>query len=140
MPLLSHTLGQQPADQQRKMYAAWQQATKRGDVPALKLLTRFNLMGAKGQPRTVFDYAYTEQHAPQVAAWFAEQQVTPRVSGGITAEQAAGMTDEQLMALIQQAKTTKKRTNKRKEKAAKIEAAPIIQEAINAVQDVENVV
>ena len=69
MPLLSELLKEIPAPADRKLYAAFQRATKAGELPALKLLDRFELQGAQGQTRRAFDYAYPESARVQVTEW-----------------------------------------------------------------------
>ena len=104
---------------QRRLYTLFQRAVKAGEFPALKLLTRFDLVGTKGQARKVQDYAYTGETAEQVLKWVKqhEQARTPR---GVKVEDLQGMTDAQLTALIQQqARPTKKRNTRKQKKAEK---------------------
>ncbi|WP_027460665.1 hypothetical protein [Deinococcus murrayi] len=114
MPLFSEEIQGKTPDAQRRLYTLFQRAVKAGEVPALKLLTRFDLTGSKGQGRQVFEYAYTTATAEQVRAWIAKHEKTPAPQG-VTAEDVQGMTDEQLTALIKaQRKPVKRRNTKRK--------------------------
>lgn len=114
MPLFSEEIQGKTPDGQRRLYTLFQRAVKAGELPALKLLTRFDLTGSKGQGRQVFDYAYTTATAEQVRGWM-EKHEKPPAPQGVTAEDVQGMTDEQLTALIKaQRKPAKRRTTKRK--------------------------
>lgn len=117
MPLFSDEIQSKAPNAQRRLYTLFQRAVKTGEIPALKLLTRFDLTGSKGQGRKVFDYAYTATTAEQIRAWIKKNENTPTPQG-VTAEDAQGMTDEQLTALIKaQRKPVKRRTTKRKSAA-----------------------
>ena len=114
MPFFSEEVQGKTPDAQRRLYTLFQRAVKAGEVPALKLLTRFDLTGSKGQGRQVFDYAYTTATAEQVKVWMEKHEKTPTPQG-VTAEDVQGMTDEQLTALIKaQRKPVKRRNTKRK--------------------------
>lgn len=114
MPLFSEEIKAKTPDTQRRLYTLFQRAVKVGEIPALKLLTRFDLIGSKGQGRQVFDYAYTTTTAEQIKAWSAKYEKHP-TSQGITAEDVQGMSDEQLTALIKaKSKPLKRRSSKRK--------------------------
>lgn len=114
MPLFSEEIRSKTPDAQRRLYTLFQRAVKTGELPALKLLTRFDLTGSKGQGRQVFDYAYTTATAEQVRAWLEKHGKTPTPQG-VTAEDVHDMTDEQLTALIKaQRKPVKRRNTKRK--------------------------
>lgn len=114
MPLFSEEIRSKTPDTQRRLYTLFQRAVKAGEVPALKLLTRFDLTGSKGQARQVFEYAYTTATAEQVRAWIAKHEKIPAPQG-VTAKDVQGMTDEQLTALIKaQGKPVKRRSTKRK--------------------------
>lgn len=79
-------------------------------MPALKLLTKFEIQGVKGQPRQVQDYAYTDKTAKQVLTWI-DQQENPQNRNGLTVAQ--GPTDTELTAAIQrQTKDSRKRKAK----------------------------
>ncbi len=109
---------------QRRLYTLFQRAVKQGGIPALKLLTRFEIQGFKGQPRQVHNYAYTDDTAQQVSAWI-EQQEQSQKQGGFTVEQVQELTDAELNAAIQQqtkgSKKRKPRTMKTTKKPASIE-------------------
>jgi len=114
MPLFSNEIHGETPDIQRRLYTLFQRAVKVGELPALKLLTRFDLKGSKGQMRRVFDYAYTTTTAEQVKAWMEKNSKVP-TSRGTTADDVQIMTDEQLTALIKaQRRPVKRRTLKRK--------------------------
>lgn len=101
---------------QRRLYTLFQREVKAGRIPALKLLTLFDLVGSKGQARHVQDYAYTDETAGQVVKWLEQQEKTkgPR---GVTAEDLQGMTDAELTTLIhQQNRPTKKRSARKPKK------------------------
>ena len=106
--------GLEPAAQ-RRLYTLFQRAVKGGEFPALKLLTRFEVQGVKG-PRQVRDYAYTDETAAQVSAWV-EKHNQPRAVKGYRAEDVQGMTDADLLSLIQQQNKPVKPRRKRKPKA-----------------------
>jgi hypothetical protein len=93
---------------QRRLYTLFQRAVKQGEIPALKLLTQFEIQGFKGQPRQVHNYAYTDGTAQQVSAWI-EQQEHSQKQGGFTVEQVQALTDTELNAAIQQQTKGKKR-------------------------------
>lgn len=100
---------------QRRLYTLFQRAVKGGDFPALKLLTRFEVQGVKGL-RQVQDYAYTDETAAQVSAWIAKHN-QPHDAKGYRAEDVQGMTDADLLNLIQQQNKPAKPRRKRKPKA-----------------------
>ncbi|MBB6018833.1 hypothetical protein ACFP9V_24010 [Deinococcus radiopugnans] len=105
---------------QRRLYTLFQRAVKQGEIPALKLLTRFEIQGFKGQPRQVQNYAYTDGTAQQVSAWIERQEQTQK-QNGFTVEQAQELTDAELNAAIQQ---QTKGSRKRKPKATKTTKKP----------------
>lgn len=105
---------------QRRLYRLFQRAVKQGEIPALKLLTQFEIQGFKGQPRQVQNYAYTDGTAQQVSAWI-EQQEQAQKPSGFTVEQAQELTDTELSAVIQQ---QTKGGKKRKPRAAKTPKKP----------------
>ncbi|QLG13591.1 hypothetical protein HLB42_21880 (plasmid) [Deinococcus sp. D7000] len=105
---------------QRRLYTLFQRAVKQGEIPALKLLTRFEIQGFKGQPRQVQNYAYTDGTAQQVSAWI-ERQEQAQTQNGFTVEQAQELTDAELNAAIQQ---QTKGSKKRKPRAAKTSKKP----------------
>lgn len=105
---------------QRRLYVLFQRAVRQGEIPALKLLTRFEIQGFKGQPRQVQNYAYTDGTAQQVSAWIERQEQTQK-QNGFTVEQAQALTDAELNAAIQQ---QTKGSKKRKPRAAKISKKP----------------
>lgn len=113
MPLFSEQIQDLSPAVQRRLYTQFQRAVKRGELPALKLLSRFELIGSKGQSRAVFDYAYATSMAPQLATWLAERQESS-TRGGITADQARQMSDEELTALIAQQQSPKRPRKARK--------------------------
>lgn len=112
MPLFSDEIAGQAPHAQRRLYTLFQRAVKAGEIPALRLLTRFALTGSRGQSRQVFDYAYTTAAATQVRAWIDQHQQV-NLQRGVTAEQARAMTDEQLAALIKAQRKPVKRHGKR---------------------------
>ncbi|RTR21392.1 hypothetical protein [Deinococcus radiophilus] len=119
MPLLSELLKDIPAPADRRIYAAFQRATKAGELPALRLLDRFDLQGAQGQTRRAFDYAYPESARAQVAAWMEATQQQTSGPRGVTAAQVQQMTDEELLQAIQaQQKPKRKRKVKASSKKA----------------------
>lgn len=92
---------------------------KAGRIPALKLLTKFEIRSTKGQPRQVQDYAFTDEIAKQVGRWI-ESQLKPEVKG-FTVEQIQTLSDADLMSLIQQQKKPiRKRRNKTKAATEKV--------------------
>lgn len=105
--------GMEPAAQ-RRLYTLFQRAVKGGEFPALKLLTRFEVQGVKG-PRQVQDYALTDETAAQVSTWV-EKHNQPRAAKGYRAEELQGMTDADLLSLIQQQNRPAKPRRKRKPK------------------------
>lgn len=100
---------------QRRLYTLFQREVKAGRIPALKLLTHFELQNTKGQPRQVQDYAFTGQTGGQVQDWITTQE-RPRKENGFTVEQVQHLSDDDLNALIQQQRAKPK---KRKARAAK---------------------
>lgn len=118
MPLFSEQIQDLSPAVQRRLYTQFQRAVKRGELPALKLLSRFELIGSKGQSRAVFDYAYATSMAPQLATWLAERQESS-TRGGITADQARQMSDEELNALIAQQQSPKRPRKARKPRGTK---------------------
>lgn len=110
-------------DTQRRLYTSFQRAVKQGEIPALKLLTNFEIQGAKGQPRQVQDYAYTDATAQQVTGWI-EQQEQPGKGNGLTVEQAQGLTDAELTAAIQRQNKGSRKRKPRAEKTPKKGATP----------------
>jgi hypothetical protein len=106
---------------QRRLYTLFQRAVKQGEIPALKLLTRFEIQGFKGQPRQVHNYAYTDGTAKQVSAWI-EQQEQSQKQDGFTVEQVQELTDAELNAVIQQ---QTKGSKKRKPRATKTTKKPV---------------
>jgi len=109
MLIFSEQMKGKTSEVQRRLYSLFQRAVKQGDIPALKLLTRFEIEGSKGQPRQVQDYAYTDETAKQVSDWI-EQQEQPQKLNGFTVEQVQGLSDAELSAFIQQqVKGTRKR-------------------------------
>jgi len=128
MPLLSEALTGKEEAIRRRLYTLFTRATKRGDFPALKLLTSFEIEGSKGQKRRVADYAYTRDTAALVETWINEQIATPVGRRGATAEQVAEMTDEELAAMImasQQKRPVKpKKTRKTSRTKLQVETKP----------------
>ena len=114
MQIFSQHISQQESAAQRRLYTLFQRAVKGGEFSALKLLTRFEVQGVKG-PRQVQDYAYTDETAVQVSAWL-ERHSQPRVAKGYRAEDVQGMTDADLLNLIQQQNKPAKPRRKRKPK------------------------
>ena len=108
-----HIASQEPTTQ-RRLYTLFQREVKAGRIPALKLLTRFQIQNTEGQPRQVQDYAFTDEIAGQVMQWI-EGQTKPEAKG-FTVEQIQTFSDADLMALIQQ---QRKPTKKRKPRADK---------------------
>lgn len=103
-----HVKGRTP-EIQRRLYTLFQRAVKQGEIPALKLLTQFEIQGFKGQARQVHDYAYTDDTGQQVSAWMEQQEQTQKPSG-FTVEQVQALTDAELSAVIRrQAKGSRKR-------------------------------
>lgn len=100
---------------QRRLYTLFQREVKAGRVPALKLLTKFEIQGTKGQGRQVQDYAFTDETGQQVNQWIIEQE-RPTLGSGFTVEQVQHLSDEDLSVLIQQQMTKSK---KRKAKATR---------------------
>ncbi len=119
MLIFSEHVKDKAPDTQRRLYSLFQRAVKQGKIPALKLLTRFEIQGFKGQPRQVQDYAYTDDTAQQVSGWIEQQQ--PEKSNGFTVEQVQGLTDTELSAFIQQ---QTKGSKKRKPRATKTTKKP----------------
>ena len=117
MPLLSETLQDQSEPERRRLYSLFARATKQGDVPALKLLTRFELTSTKGQPREVADYAYPSTANAQVEQWLTEQTTSAENKKGVTAEQVQAMSDDELSAAIKATQTKRRATKPRKPKA-----------------------
>ncbi|WP_145999584.1 hypothetical protein [Deinococcus sp. UR1] len=114
MPLFSEAISSKTPTDQRRLYTLFQRAVKAGDIPALKLITRFELTGSRGQTRQVFDYAYTFASAGQIKAWMDSQKKIPNAKG-VAVEDLETMTDAQLNALIKaQRKPVKRRNGKRK--------------------------
>lgn len=118
-----HVKGKTPK-MQRRLYTLFQRAVKQGEIPALKLLTRFEIQGFKGQPRQVHNYAYTDGTAQQVSTWI-EQQEQAQKQGGLTVEQVQELTDAELTAAIQQ---QTKGSKKRKPRATKTTKKPTVTE------------
>ncbi len=113
-----HITSQEPTTQ-RRLYTLFQREVKAGRIPALKLLTRFEIQGTKGQPRQVQDYAFTDETAGQVIQWI-EGQTKPAAKG-FTVEQIQTLSDADLMTLIQQQKKpSRKRRTKAKAEAEKV--------------------
>lgn len=123
MPLISQLLKEKPAAAQRRLYTLFQQATKAGELPALKLLSRFELQGAKGQTRSVFDYAFTHSSQQQISEWLSQNEIQ-KVQRGLTAEQVQQMSDEELSALIQQQNKPNRKRRTKKEKATPVTSNP----------------
>jgi len=122
MPLFSEDLAGKSEATRRRLYTQFQRAVKAGELPALKLLDKFNLTGSKGQAREVHDYAYPQNAAGQVMKWLEHQQGLDRPQA-VTAKDIQGMTDEELTALIQAQRKPKKQaprkpTKRRPKKAA----------------------
>lgn len=115
MLTFSEQIKEKSPDSQRRLYTLFQREVKAGRIPALKLLTRFELQNTKEQPRQVQDYAYTGQTGEQVQDWIATQE-RPHKENGFTVEQVQHLSDDDLSALIQQQRTKPK---KRKAKATK---------------------
>lgn len=120
MPLLSELFKEKPAESQRHLYTLFQGAVKAGELPALKLLTRFEIQGAKGQPRQVADYAFTQASQQHISDWLGKSEAQ-KVQRGLTAEQVQAMTDEQLSALIQQQHKPLRKRRTKKEKPIQIQ-------------------
>jgi len=120
MLIFSEQVKGKTSDVQRRLYSLFQRAVKQGDIPALKLLTRFEIQGSKGQPRQVQDYAYTDETAKQVSGWI-EQQEQPQKLNGFTVEQVQGLSDTELSAFIQQ---QMKGSRKRKARPGKTTKKP----------------
>lgn len=120
MLIFSEQVKDKAPDTQRRLYALFQRAVKQGEIPALKLLTRFEIQGFKGQPRQVQDYAYTDETAQQVSGWIEQQQ--PEKANGFTVEQVQGLTDTELNAAIQQ---QTKGGKKRKPRVTKTTKKPV---------------
>lgn len=113
MPLFSEEIQSKSPDTQRRLYTLFQRAVNAGDLPALKLLTRFGITGSKGQERQVFDYAYTTSTAAQIREWLQLHEAKPNPKG-VTVEDVKIMSDAQLAALIKaQRKPLKKRAARR---------------------------
>lgn len=101
---------------QRRLYTLFQREVKAGRIPALKLLTKFEIQGTKGQPRQVQDFAFTDGTGEQVRQWLNEQE-QPKQAKGYRVEDIQTLSDDDLGALIQQQQQPKK---KRKARAKKI--------------------
>jgi hypothetical protein len=118
-----HVKGRTP-ETQRRLYTLFQRAVKQGEIPALKLLTRFEIQGFKGQSRQVHDYAYTDDTGQQVAAWMEQQEQVQKPSG-LTVEQVQQLTDAELSAVIRRqtkgSQKRKPRTTKTTKKPASTE-------------------
>lgn len=115
MRTFSEDISKKSPETQRRLYTLFQRSVKSGEVPALKLLSRFKLIGSKGQSREVFDYAYTESTVSEVADWIKRHE-KPATQKGHTAHDLQDMTDDDLAALIQQQNRPKKPRRKRKAK------------------------
>lgn len=134
-----HIASQEPTTQ-RRLYTLFQREVKAGRIPALKLLTKFQIQNTQGQPRQVQDYAFTDETVGQVAQWI-EGQAKPEVKG-FTVEQVQTLSDADLMALIQQqrkpAKKRKPRADKGSKKTTNTESwpEPVINEDEEAAESV----
>lgn len=115
MLTFSTQIKEQSPQAQRRLYTLFQREVKAGRIPALKLLTKFEIQNTKGQPRQVQDYAFTDETGQQVSQWLKEQQ-QPKQTGGYTFEQLQTISDQELSRLIEQQRQPKK---KRKAKAKK---------------------
>lgn len=122
MQIFSKQVEGKTPDTQRRLYTLFQRAVKRGEVPALKLLTRFEIRGFKGQPRQVQDYAYTDDTAEQVSVWIDQQEMSQKMSG-FTVDQVQGFTDAELSAFIQQQTSASGKRKVRSGKSTKKQAA-----------------
>ena len=118
MPLLSEALRGREEAERRRLYSLFTRATKQGQVPALKLLTRFEITGSKGQMRQVSDYAYPQVNSEQVAQWITQHTSHPQQKG-VTSEQAQAMSDDDLMIAIKVAQTKRPPSKPRKPKTPK---------------------
>lgn len=117
MRTFSEDIQQKSAGDQRRLYTLFQRAVKSGSFQALKLLSRFELTGSKGQARQVHDYAYTDATAQLITEWMS-QQVQTRSARGLRREDLAGLSDADLSALIERQQEPQKRIKpKRKRKA-----------------------
>ena len=125
MKTFSEDIQDKAAHERRRLYSLFQRAVKNGSFPALKLLTRFEITGSKGQARQVHDYAYTEATALQVADWMLRQE-QERPTNGFSREDLQGISDEDLTALIQkQTRVVKASKPRRKRKAKTTANSPV---------------
>lgn len=115
MLTFSSQIKEQSSQAQRRLYTLFQREVKAGRIPALKLLTKFEIQGTKGQPRQVQDFAFTDGTGEQVKQWLNEQE-QPKQVKGYSVEDIQTLSDDDLSALIQQQQQSKK---KRKAKAKK---------------------
>lgn len=118
MLTFSTQIKEQSPQAQRRLYTLFQREVKAGRVPALKLLTKFEIQGTKGQARQVQDYAFTDEIGQQVRQWLREQEQLKQPSG-YTVEQLQAMSDDDLSALIQQQQQPKKKRKARAKKNPK---------------------
>lgn len=112
----SHIKNQEPTTQ-RRLYTLFQREVKQGRLPALKVLTRFEILRTDGQPRQVQDFVYTDEVGQQVSSWI-DNQLEPQAKG-LTLEQVQAMSDDDLTALIQQQTKTPKKRKVRADKGVK---------------------
>lgn len=90
---------------QRRLYTLFQREVKAGRIPALKLLTKFEIQNTKGQARQVQDYAFTDETGQQVSQWLNGQEQAKQANG-YSVEDIQALSDDDLGALIQQQQLT----------------------------------
>lgn len=118
MLTFSKQIEEQSPQAQRRLYTLFQREVKAGRIPALKLLTKFEIQGTKGQARQVQDYAFTDETGQQVGQWLREQKQS-RQTSGYTVEQLQTVSDQELSALIEQQRQPKKKRKARAKKNPK---------------------
>ena len=123
MLTFSTQIKDQSPQAQRRLYTLFQREVKAGRIPALKLLTKFEIQNTKGQPRQVQDYAFTDDTGKQVGEWL-KQQEQPKQTGGYTVEQLQSYSDQELSRLIEQQRQPKKKRKPRAKKNPK-ETVPV---------------
>lgn len=123
MLTFSKQIEEKDSETQRRLYTLFQREVKSGRIPALKLLTKFEIQNTKGQPRQVQDYAFADETGQQVRQWLTEQQ-QPKQTSGYTVEQIQSISDQDLNALIQRQRQPKKKRKARAKSVSKV-ASPI---------------
>ena len=112
--LFSEMIKNHDEDTRRRLYALFTRAAKQGAIPALKLLDKMTVTGKNGEARQVQDFAIPNTSEKALRDWI-DQNVKSNAGGknGVTAEQVATMTDEELTALIQRQNAPRKKRQRK---------------------------